>query len=107
MQVGVDNDEMQSAAVKMLFDLADIKDVGLATLAHLFTQPVQSQADWRPAHRRLQLIGALLGKFGIIQGLSLHGGFDVNSLMTFVGTALASPNGVVQDSALKLSAQVI
>lgn len=106
MQAGVGNEDMQSAAVKMLADLADIKDLGLSTLAHLFTQPVESQADWHPVHRRLQLISALLGKFGISKGPSLQGGFDVNSLMTFIGTALGSPNGNVQDAALKLSVQV-
>ncbi len=106
MQAGDANGRMQSAAVEMLTHLADIKDAGLATLAHLFTRPVKSQAAWRPVLGRLQLISALLGKFEISKGPSPHGGFEVDSLMAFLGTAFTSANADVRSTAVKVAVQV-
>lgn len=109
LQAGNGDQQMQSAAAEMLTHLAGMKDMGLATLAHL-TQPVNNVEDSRPILGRLHLISALLGKFDVNKGPAVHGGLEVNSLTVFLASVftIANPHvwNAVQDAALKVGKQV-
>ena len=66
-----------------------------------FTKPVKNQNAWRPVHGRLQLINSLVPLFGVSKGS--EGGFQLEPVMKFVGSAFTSANAEVRSQAVKVT----
>ena len=66
-----------------------------------FTRPVKNQNAWRPVFGRLQLITSLVPLFGVSKGG--EGGFQLEPLMKFVGSAFTSANAEVRSQAVKVT----
>ena len=66
-----------------------------------FTRPVKNQNAWRPVFGRLHLINSLVPLFGVSKGS--EGGFQLDPLMKFVGSAFTSANAEVRGQAVKVT----
>ena len=81
--------------------LAHQPDVSMAGMLAAFTRPVKNQNAWRPVYGRLQLITSLVPLFGVSKGG--EGGFQLEPLMKFVGSAFTSANAEVRSQAVKVT----
>ena len=81
--------------------LAHQPDVSMAGMLSAFTRPVKNQNAWRPVYGRLQLITSLVPLFGVSKGA--EGGFQLEPLMKFVGSAFTSANAEVRSQAVKVT----
>ena len=73
----------------------------MAGMLPAFTRPVKNQNAWRPVYGRLQLITSLVPLFGVSKGG--EGGFQLEPLMKFVGSAFTSSNAEVRSQAVKVT----
>ena len=73
----------------------------MAGMLPAFTRPVKNQNAWRPVYGRLQLITSLVPLFGVSKGG--EGGFQLEPLMKFVGSAFTSANAEVRSQAVKVT----
>ncbi len=81
--------------------LAHRQDVNMSGMLAAFTRPVKNQNAWRPVFGRLQLINSLVPLFGVSKGS--EGGFQLEPLMKFVGSAFTSANAEVRSQAVKVT----
>ena len=81
--------------------LAHRQDVNMSGMLAAFTRPVKNQNAWRPVYGRLQLINSLVPLFGVSKGS--EGGFQLEPLMKFVGSAFTSANAEVRSQAVKVT----
>ena len=81
--------------------LAHRQDVNMSGMLAAFTRPVKNQNAWRPVYGRLQLINSLVPRFGVSKGS--EGGFQLEPLMKFVGSAFTSANAEVRSQAVKVT----
>ncbi len=81
--------------------LAHRQDVNMSGMLAAFTRPVKNQNAWRPVHGRLQLINSLVPLFGVSKGS--EGGFQLDPLMKFVGSAFTSATADVRSQAVKVT----
>ncbi len=81
--------------------LAHRQDVNMLGMLAAFTRPVKNQNAWRPVYGRLQLINSLVPLFGVNKGS--EGGFQLEPVMKFVGSAFTSANAEVRSQAVKVT----
>lgn len=81
--------------------LAHRQDVNMSGMLAAFTRPVKNQNAWRPVYGRLQLVNSLVPLFGVSKGS--EGGFQLEPLMKFVGSAFTSANAEVRSQAVKVT----
>lgn len=106
MQAENEDEQMRSASVEMLSQMADMNVAGPSNVTHLCTNPMESQGDSRPVLRRLQLISVLLDKLGISKAPSLHGNFEFRAMKAFLGAVLGSGDEDVFEAATNVQVKV-
>lgn len=91
----------RDSATDTILWLAHRPDVNMSSMLTAFTRPVKSQNAWRPVFGRLSLINSLVPLFGVSKGS--EGGFQLDPLMKFVGSAFTSANAEVRSQAVKVT----
>lgn len=91
----------RDSSTETILWLAHQPDVNMSGMLPAFTRPVKNQSAWRPVYGRLQLVTSLVPLFGVSKGG--EGGFQLEPLMKFVGSAFTSANAEVRSQAVKVT----
>ncbi|DBB10866.1 TPA: hypothetical protein ACH3X3_007335 [Trebouxia sp. C0006] len=100
-KAGDNNTRIRDSSTDTVLWLAHRQDVNMSGMLAAFTRPVKNQNAWRPVYGRLQLINSLVPLFGVSKGS--EGGFQLEPLMKFVGSAFTSANAEVRSQAVKVT----
>lgn len=100
-KTGDNNTRIRDSSSDTILWLANRPEVNMGQLLPAFSRPVKNQNAWRPVFGRLQLITSLIPLFGVSKGG--EGGFQLEPLMKFVGSAFGSANAEVRGQAIKVT----
>lgn len=100
-KTGDNNTRIRDSSSDTVLWLAHRQEVNMASMLPAFSRPVKNQNAWRPVFGRLQLIHTLIPQFGVSKGS--EGGFQLDALMKFVGSAFTSANAEVRSQAVKVT----
>jgi hypothetical protein len=100
-KLGDSNRRIRDSSSDTILWLAQRREVDMPGMLLAFCDPVTTQAAWRNVAGRLQLLETLIPQFGVSEGGGR--GFQLKTLMKFVGSVCNSANAEVRSQAIKVT----
>lgn len=103
-KLGDNTTKIRDASKETLLMISSIED---CSINEYVLKPVKNQSAWRPVLGVLEVLLELIPKQGIAKASGKGGGFDLPSLMEWLGKAFGSANADVRSTCVKVSRAIL